>query len=625
MKRYCKKFLAFWTAVLMLLNVVPVTALAEGDGVGGTQQFRGEFASYTYQVKLDFGGSGVTIPSDVDLYAKVKVNNSQGEIYGHAKITSANTSDGGKTYYATVNQWYNWNGSQSVQIDGNESSVSVTLHALPSGTQIVDPNSLSENNQLKIGGIIQTHEIESYPTINSGYTQDPSAEKPPRIISDGTITDVVYLKKNNDRLNKYISYTLSELLTKYNVITLNGDFTDENHTIGGILVNGNLLGEGGAFTNIGSGEKASAPSAVKGSVPARITNERIQLIGGGQVRSDNGHPRNIDFFVGGSNSVVGNLFAGKFVFPENPAANINTYGRTIVNENFVNWSALQTLMTNSSTAMVAGSREIKTTDVKPGNIIFVTVGEHVVIPDDIYDTKPTIVIIGGSGWNLNDWAQAPGTVITNNSSGSEKMIPLALSTDGGANWKGLDSIENGPGMSIVWNFPKASKVTSNGLSPIFGHVIAPNAEIYTEGPYNGSLVGKSVHTGSSAEGHLWPYRGGSLINTSLTINAGKTVDNHEPEEFFRFVLEELKDVQWKIITKTFNDGSTITFPHTELDTTGTYWYRVYEDPEYPVTGIIPDQTKWVIKSVVSANVVGEDTILSVENTYYKAKKDDTIY
>ena len=83
----------------------------------------------------------------------------------------------------------------------------------------------------------------------------------------------------------------------------------------------------------------------------------------------------------------------------------------------------------------------------------------------------------------------------------------------------MSAAENGGGMSILFNYPKASEADFRD-SPAFGHLLAPRGHIKVRGGnYNGSLVGHEVT--SNGEGHLWPYRGGSLTSTSTEISAKK--------------------------------------------------------------------------------------------------------
>lgn len=61
------------------------------------------------------------------------------------------------------------------------------------------------------------------------------------------------------------------------------------------------------------------------------------------------------------------------------------------------------------------------------------------------------------------------------------------------------------GTNILWVFPNATKLHI-GSTSLFGHVIAPNADVTLDsGNYNGCIVAKSLT--SQAEGHKWGYSG----------------------------------------------------------------------------------------------------------------------
>jgi hypothetical protein len=70
--------------------------------------------------------------------------------------------------------------------------------------------------------------------------------------NDWKIYPVTFFEKGD-----YTWYTIKNHNGAY--ISLNGDYMDGNHTIGGILVRGDLIGYAN-FTNIGSGVSATSPS-----------------------------------------------------------------------------------------------------------------------------------------------------------------------------------------------------------------------------------------------------------------------------------------------------------------------------------------------------------------------------
>ena len=264
--------------------------------------------------------------------------------------------------------------------------------------------------------------------------------------------------------------------------------------------------------------------------------------------------------------------------------------------------------------------------------------------DDSVPGSTVFVIVGESGWSTGDWANAKGTVINFAGSGSYQVPLLGLSTDGGASYDGLQGVENGAGMSIVLNYPNATLVKDHG-NTVFGHVIAPRGLVETNFQYNGTLVGNNVHTGSQAEGHLWPYRGGKLLTSSEGFVAQKTVNNALPTEgqMYEFILEELKwdstrnDFSWQEIERKTNSGQRIVFTEinysvpnvdghyiaSERDENNnllksvTYYYRITEDPVSVTDGCNPDRTQYYIKVVVNVEYNGDDTVVTDTKEYFK--------
>ena len=168
-------------------------------------------------------------------------------------------------------------------------------------------------------------------------------------------------------------YSLETLLTRYNAVTIcphddnkdhntpndpsvtwyDGDFVFTQHTVGALLIRGDLIAK--AVNNFGGGDLATVPSAVGGRVIEGYTN----WLGGGQ--SANG--KDDEFYIGSSNTVVNSEgiiknSSGSNVSPEQ-YANYNTFGNTVVNDEFVDWAHLQRSIVNQSGAMLDASiREI---------------------------------------------------------------------------------------------------------------------------------------------------------------------------------------------------------------------------------------------------------------------------
>ena len=55
-----------------------------------------------YYVEINCDNDPLTLPSDVDVYALVTATTSTTTLYAYAKVTAADTSDGGKTYRVRI-------------------------------------------------------------------------------------------------------------------------------------------------------------------------------------------------------------------------------------------------------------------------------------------------------------------------------------------------------------------------------------------------------------------------------------------------------------------------------------------------------------------------------------------
>ena len=208
---------------------------------------------------------------------------------------------------------------------------------------------------------------------------------------------------------------------------------------------------------------------------------------------------------------------------------------------------------------------------------------------------------------------------------AESLALIGQSTDGGQTEQGLTAVENGGGMSVVYNYPNMTGTLEFGESPEFGHVVAPKADlIVSGGNYNGSMVVNSMY--SNGEGHMWPYKGGKLVPSTVGLIVHKTVDGEEPtaEQVYNFKLEELQQGgTWSLVEEKHNVGGNISFTEINYTSASTHWYRLYED----TTGVQgePDTTWYVLKVVVTAHEDGGDTTLTQETTAYKViDKEDLL-
>lgn len=115
---------------------------------------------------------------------------------------------------------------------------------------------------------------------------------------------------------------------------------------------------------------------------------------------------------------------------------------------------------------------------------------------------------GGSDYYTIDFNSAGYPMLTVPSS-QKDIVVIDYGMDiniPGITCNDLHASENSDnGTNILWVFPNATKLHI-GSTSLFGHVIAPNADVTLDsGNYNGCIVAKSLT--SQAEGHKWGYSG----------------------------------------------------------------------------------------------------------------------
>ena len=141
------------------------------------------------------------------------------------------------------------------------------------------------------------------------------------------------------------------------------------------------------------------------------------------------------------------------------------------------------------------------------------------------------------------------------------------------------------------------------------------------GEFNGTMIGNKVKTDGSAEGHMWPYKGGDLIPADVTFNGNKTLDGEEPgTKQFAFLMYELdKSTGWKYVMTAFNkEDGLIQFAPLEFGEQGHYYYLFFEKPGQNKPGITLDSTKYVVEvEVKPEGGPGQNTQLAATHKYYK--------
>ncbi|MEE3404045.1 MAG: FctA domain-containing protein, partial [Acutalibacteraceae bacterium] len=634
-----------------------------------------------YFVRLVFEDTGKAseLGKTGDLYVLVnvvhnqKVNGQNVVTYAYKKIDLATMGgkDGNGNYVIDVPftpaTWYNQDGSvaENEQYTGNELGTVFSLYGVPEGqtpSVSTGPNAQIEGANCALRIISNGSEVGIGDYINQ-YQVTGTEDTIRQTSADGTktnIIDTVVLEKNDDTFGLY---SLEKILSGgYNIVTLckgpnesmpktvmpdgsqvevgQGDAYIGCHQMGSVLIRGDVT-FAAKVTGLADSPNADNPSVIGGYMGATTGHQAF-------INNRTNNTDYVPFYLGSSNTVVGNLVNGANYYQAvgGKECGINYCGETIVNDDYVDWDLLQQNIRKASRNLAGASTSMES--ASNGSVINVDVGSNVTINCSAGDDITINLIVPGEAFETINGKQQikpdlMGTVINFlNATGTMKAPRLRV------NGQELTTVETGAGISIVYNYPNLTGTVEGPAESEFGHIVAPKALIkITTGNYSGTMVGNNAYIGEHAEGHLYPYIGGTLVGFYGNINAGKQTDDHDPTEKqkYTFNVEQLRGdvmgyvskaeydeivdelgtsnndkVFWERIQTANNEGADIAFTDISFYRSGKYYFRVTEDLSALKPNVIGDETQYLIECEVESIVSGEKNILRIKDGSIKIYK-----
>ena len=435
-------------------------------------------------------------------------------------------------------------------------------------------------------------------------------------------------------------YSLNNILNNYNYFIFGN--TDTIHTVGAVIVEGDAVINAFGGASVGGSAPQKVPSYIKGKASDTFANNRatdvtdlVLYLGTTNYEAF----KNAQVGPGYVGTLQNIIFTDDYVDFEAAHASIVAEAGSIKCKVHISEQDIAEMKSTEYYSVTEGWSGKKILHIHSGNTYEIDSVNGLIqldlIMDNVSDVNDTVVRITDSG---------------------EVTFPVTL-----INGKSCTGEENGPGTSITWHFPSASKV--NLPSDIHvGHVIAPDSDVFIAGgTYNGCVIAKNLV--SKGEGHMWSYTGKIFTPAASGFKVQKQLLDTEgnaaawPEgQTFTFILKGLDGapmpadangaVKSVVVKSTGIAGfGDITFPCDEDSQAAEYHYELrevkgsqekisYDETVYHITVKVSYQEtsgnkKAVIESVTyttddsqDVKTVGESFVYSFTNVYDNIEKID---